>query len=137
MGRITSIGAAALTAAAFLLAGCDIGCWFVPCDQARLSVVTVRDASGAALQGVHIEASGQAGETGANGCFALGGIMGHSRSLCVRAEKTGYKQYDECKPYNFYRIAITLQPVAAARASAATWTARSDPNERLTCPPAR
>ena len=122
-----------LIAGVVFLTRCNIGCLFVPCDLALDAVVTVHDASGAPLQGVAVDVLGRAGETSANGCAKLDGVI-HSKTVCVRAERSGYKTYGECKSYDFYRITVTLERAASARTSSAVWKVRSDPNELLTCP---
>jgi hypothetical protein len=114
---------ASVLAGAALLSGCNIGCWFVPCDQALEVVATVTDPSGAPLQGVGVEVSGHTGETDGNGCLELEGVM-HSSDVTLRADKRGYKTYKESKGYDFYRIDITLEPTDSHRPSTAMWKAR-------------
>jgi hypothetical protein len=116
---------ASVLAGSALLSGCNIGCWFAPCDQALKVVAMVTDPSGAPLQGVRVEVSGHTGETDSNGCLELGGVM-HSDDVILRADKRGYKTYEKSKGYDLYRIDITLEPTNSHRPSTAVWKPRRD-----------
>jgi hypothetical protein len=115
-----------------LLSGCNIGCWFAPCDQALDVVATVADPSGAPLQGVRVEVLGHAGETDSNGCLELDGVI-HSSDVILRVDKRGYKTYEESKGYDFYRINITLEPTGSHRPSTATWKPLPDSDSPPRC----
>src|SRR4029079_15701069 len=115
-----------------LLSGCNIGCWFAPCDQALEVVATVTDPSGAPLQGVRVEVLGHTGETDSNGCLDLEGVM-HSDDVILRTDKRGYKTYEKSKGYDLYRIDITLEPTDSHRPSTAVWKPRPDSDSDSAC----
>ena len=110
--------------ASSLLTGCNIGCWFVPCDQALEVTIRVTDPSGTSLSGVHVDVLGRAGDTDKNGCVELQGVI-HAHELDLRATATGYKPYDQQKPYYLYEIDIVLEPATSPRPSSGTWKTQS------------
>ena len=103
------------------LAGCNIGCWFMPCDGLFNAWVTVYDESGAPLPGVAVVVLGRTGETGPDGRFDATHIIKGPGKICVRAEKAGYKGYEGCKRDDYYSIKITLEPTTSKRSSVAIW----------------
>lgn len=104
-----------------MLTGCNIGCWFVPCDPPIDVGVVVRDPGGAPLSGVHVEVNGFDGETDENGRVEAGGVT-HANVIFVIAQKAGYKKYVDQRRYGFYVVEITLEPDASPRPSSAKWT---------------
>jgi hypothetical protein len=127
---------AALLACAALLSGCNIGCAFAPCTiTLELDVVVVvKDPSGAAVPGVRVDVFDFADETGSKGCVEIDGNLHRGASSLwrdwrpsdvpveLRAEKAGFKPLLESKPFNSYRIDITLQPTSSSKRSSAVWT---------------
>jgi hypothetical protein len=103
-----------------LLTGCNIGCWFVPCDLSLDVTVRVTDPSGTPLSGVHVVVLGRAGDTDKNGCVELESVI-DAHELDLRATATGYKPLDQKKPYGFYDIDVVLEPATSARPSSGTW----------------
>ena len=119
---------AALAACALLSSGCNLGCLMAPCDGSLQIGVMVKDPSGAAIAGVRVEALGYAGETDANGCAKIDGIV-HPASIFrdleigLSAEQTGYKPLRGHRSFGVYRVDVTLQPTASSKPSSAVWTA--------------
>jgi hypothetical protein len=114
------------------LSGCNIGCWFAPCDLALEVVARVTDPSGAPLRGAHVDVLGHAGETDKNGCLELHGVI-HTRELDLHATASEYKPYDQQKPYGLYEVDIVLEPVTSASLSSGTWKTESTQGSPLQC----
>jgi hypothetical protein len=119
-------------ATSLLLSGCNIGCWFVPCDLALEVTARVTAPSGAPLRGAHVDVLGNAGETDENGCVELQGVT-HTHKLELHATAPEYKPYDQQKPYNLYEVDIVLQPVTSAKSSSGTWKTQSSQGGLLQC----
>src|SRR5258706_8364425 len=118
---------AALGACAVLLSGCNLGCWFAPCDGALDIGVVVKDQSGAPIPGVHVAVVGYSAETDSNGCVKIDGIV-HPASIfrdpdvALSAERAGYKPLSQQRPFGVYRVDITLQPSDSSKSSSAVWS---------------
>ena len=130
--RLLGLAIAALSA--LPVGGCNIGCWFMPCSVSSSVVTTVRDPSGAALPGVRVEVEALSGETDGDGCVVVFGHAARPHSLFLRATKEGYKVYEGNKPWNDYRVEITLEPQPSAGASTATWQVPAPSNAPAGCP---
>lgn len=128
------LGLAIAVLAALLVGGCNIGCWFMPCSVSSSVVMTVRDPSGAPLQGVRVEVEALSGETDGDGCVVVSGHAARPHNLFLRATKEGYKVYEGEKPWNDYRVEIILEPQPSAGASTATWQVPSPSNVPVECP---
>ena len=124
------LGLATVLVGSALLSGCNIGCWFAPCDHAINVVAIVTDPSGAPLPDVSIRVLGFSGKTDGNGCVKADGVT-TSDDLSLRAEKSGYQTYEETKGYDVYRIQVTLEPTDSHRPSTATW--KPDRSPPLQC----
>ena len=127
-------GLAIAVLAALPVGGCNIGCWFMPCSVSSSVVTTVRDPSGAALPGVRVEVEALSGETDGDGCVVVFGHASRPHNLFLRATKEGYKVYEGNKPWNDYRVEITLEPQPSAGASTATWQVPAPSNAPAGCP---
>lgn len=114
------------------LTGCNIGCFFAPCDRAVEVTVIVTDPSGKPLQGVKVDVLGSKGETDFNGCSELEGVT-HAEQIWLRAEKAGYAVYEEGKAYDFYAIKVTLEPTDSLHPSTATWQPSSSQSKPPKC----
>lgn len=114
------------------LSGCNIGCWFAPCDLALEVTARVRDPSGAPVRGAHVDVLGHAGETDENGCVELNGVI-HTHELDLHATALEFKPYDQQKPYDLYEVDIVLEPVTSAKPSSGTWKTESSQGSPLQC----
>jgi hypothetical protein len=128
------LGLAVVVLAMLPVGGCNIGCWFMPCSVSTIVVTTVRDPSGAPLPGVRVDVEAPSGETDAGGCVVVDGHAARPHDLFLRATKDGYKDYEGSRPWNAYRVDITLEPQSSAGASTATWQVPSSGNVPLECP---
>jgi hypothetical protein len=105
------------------VSGYNLGCWFVPCDGRLAAGVLVRDPSGVPLGGVHVAIFGYSGETDSNGCVKIDGVgrpasVFHNRDVVLHVER----EVSEQRPFDAYRVDITLQPAGSSKPSAAAWT---------------
>lgn len=128
------LGFAIAILTALPVGGCNIGCWFMPCSVSSSVVTTVRDPSGAPLPGVRVEVEERSGETDGNGCVVVLGRAARPHNLFLRATKEGYKVYEGNKPWDDYRVEITLERQPAAGASTATWQVPSPSDVPAECP---
>jgi hypothetical protein len=117
-----------ILAAAILLSGCNIGCWFVPCDRTQQMRAIVRDSSGSPLPKAHLAIQGYSAETDRNGCLML---PVHDSNLDLRADDAGYKPFHKAMSAGVNSIDITLQPSNSAQESTAVQ--RTIPESALTC----
>lgn len=129
------LGLAIAALAALPIGGCNIGCWFMPCSVSTGVVATARDPSGDPLPGVRVELGDASGETDGNGCVELSEHASREHDLYLRAAKEGYKVYEGQKPWDFYRVEITLEPQPSAGASTADWQTPSASDAPVECRP--
>lgn len=105
----------------------------MPCSVSSSVVVTARDPSGGPLSGVRVEVEDVSGETDGNGCVVMFEHAARPHDLSLRATKEGYKVYEGQKPWNDYRVEITLEPQPSAGASTANWQTRSASDAPVEC----
>jgi hypothetical protein len=119
-------------ATSLLLSGCNIGCWFAPCDRSLEVTARVTDPSGAPLPGAHVDINGKTGETDKNGCLEIEGVI-HSNELDLHATAPGHKPYDQQKSFDSYEVDIVLERATSADPSSGTWKNQSTQDNRLHC----
>jgi len=131
--RVRSIATLfAVIAVSLILHGCNIGCWFAPCDKAIAVTAIVTDSSGAPVRGARVGLLGQTTNTDQSGCAEFHGVT-HVRELELQVSAPGYLQYAERKPYGVYQVNIVLAGDGSPAQSAGTWKAANDHASRVHC----
>jgi hypothetical protein len=114
-----SAAAVWLLPVALLLGGCNIGCWFVPCDRVWVITGHVLDLNGRPVKGATIELHGIRVESCDDGCFSFTTSSAASDSEFV-VDKEGYRRYASRSFFGDCDVTIRLAPDSGTTASDAT-----------------